>query len=379
MRSESAFTPSAALESPALMRDPISTAVVASRASRLCAGRRVAFGLVCWALTGCAPAATTTTVKAPDPLAQAPAARLPALVPEPARVAAAPPDLIARLESDAFNYFRFLNAPWSQRVCNAFAADLSSLPMVRVHGDAHVEQYALTRSARGLDDFDDSASGPSVIDLVRFMGSIDLAVRQRGWDASGARLFDEFLKGYRQGLADRDYLPPEPAIVRRVRASSTRETPAFLAGAEALMEPIPPEELPSVEASIARIDGLVRRVKPGLPDGYLRLKKVGWARLGIGSGLARKALARVEGPGPSPDDDVILEAKQLSDLRGVSCLSVAAAVDSFRVVTGARQLGRIEHIILAIVPKAPLGGRDLADWWVRSWDSDVRRNQAGRL
>ena len=32
-----------------------------------------------------------------------------------------------------------------------------------------------------LDDFDDSARGPALVDIVRFLGSIDLAARQRGW------------------------------------------------------------------------------------------------------------------------------------------------------------------------------------------------------
>ena len=41
--------------------------------------------------------------------------------------------------------------------------------------DAHVEQFAFTRDAWGLGDFDDSACGPSFIDIVRFLGSIELA------------------------------------------------------------------------------------------------------------------------------------------------------------------------------------------------------------
>ena len=40
--------------------------------------------------------------------------------------------------------------------------DLEGLPVVRLHGDAHVEQFAFTNDAWGLDDFDDSARGPAL-------------------------------------------------------------------------------------------------------------------------------------------------------------------------------------------------------------------------
>src|SRR6476646_7392696 len=141
------------------------------------------------------------------------------LRPHPAALAGAPEALIERLRADPVTYFRFINRAWIGRVCTAFA-DLHHQPIVRLHGDAHVEQFAVTKNAWGLDDFDDSARGPQFIDLVRFLGSIDLATRQRGWTRDREALGARFLDGYRRGLSDASYRPPEPDIVRTVRAQT---------------------------------------------------------------------------------------------------------------------------------------------------------------
>jgi uncharacterized protein (DUF2252 family) len=53
------------------------------------------------------------------------------------------------------------------------------MPTARLHGDAHVEQYAVSATSRGIDDFDDSSTGPAVVDIVRFLGSLELTARAR--------------------------------------------------------------------------------------------------------------------------------------------------------------------------------------------------------
>src|SRR4051812_45707229 len=157
------------------------------------------------------------------------------LRPNPAALAAASPEIVARLRADPFTYFRFINRAWTQRVCEVFA-DVPQPAIVRLHGDAHIEQFAVTSDEWGLDDFDDSIRGPTFIDIVRFMGSIDLATRQRGWtDARGA-LWDRFLEGYRRGLSDPDYRPPEPALVHELRKEAPLTRAAFLAWGEAQMQ-----------------------------------------------------------------------------------------------------------------------------------------------
>src|SRR5262245_11516163 len=101
------------------------------------------------------------------------------LRPFPEALAAATPELIDRVRADPFTYFRFINRAWTARVCERFA-DVTNPTIVRLHGDAHVEQFAVTNDAWGLDDFDDSTRGPTFVDIVRFLGSIDLAARERG-------------------------------------------------------------------------------------------------------------------------------------------------------------------------------------------------------
>src|SRR5262245_48012871 len=63
------------------------------------------------------------------------------LRPSPEALAAAPADLVERLRADAFTYFRFINRAWTARVCEVFA-DVTNPAIVRLHGDAHVEQFA---------------------------------------------------------------------------------------------------------------------------------------------------------------------------------------------------------------------------------------------
>src|SRR4030095_8034424 len=126
---------------------------------------------------------------------------------------------------------------WTARVCEALA-DLTDAPIVRLHGDAHVEQFAVTKDAWGLGDFDDPTRGPSFIDIVRFLGSIDLATRQRGWTYDREALWDRFFEGYRSGLSNPDHRPPEPDIVRELRRQAPTNRRTYLAWGEKQMEPM---------------------------------------------------------------------------------------------------------------------------------------------
>src|SRR5262245_49712446 len=198
--------------------------------------------------------------------------------PEPAALADASVDLLDRLRADPFAYFRFVNRPWTERVCEAFA-DVRDMPIVRLHGDAHVEQFALTKDAWGLDDFDDSARGPAVVDLVRFLGSIDLATRQRGWTRDRDRLWARFLEGYRRGRTDSAYRPAEPAIVRELRKQSPATHAAYLAWGENLMQPMDEGRLKSVTDGMAAFERFVRRERPDLAPGYFAIVRAGWLRI----------------------------------------------------------------------------------------------------
>jgi hypothetical protein len=297
------------------------------------------------------------------------------LRPHPLTLERAPAELIERLRADPFTYFRFMNRAWTIRVCDAFA-DAQGVPIVRLHGDAHVEQFALTKDAWGLDDFDDSARGPAVVDLVRFLGSIDLATRQLGWTRDRDRLWDRFLEGYRRGLTDSTYRPGEPAIVRELRRQSPSTHAAYLAWGENLMQPMDVGRLKSVTDAMAAFEPFVRRERPELAPGYFGVVRAGWLRIGIGSVGVRKVLIRVQGATADPADDQLIEAKEVANLNGVGCLEPTPE-QAVRVIAGARQLGRLKHDILAVGPArliAVEGERpeDWLDWWICSWEPSYR-------
>jgi hypothetical protein len=298
------------------------------------------------------------------------------LRPNPVTLAEAPAELIDRLRADPFTYFRFINRAWTARVCERFA-DVTNAPIVRLHGDAHVEQFALTRDAWGLDDFDDSTRGPSFIDIVRFLGSLDLAARQRSWTRNRDALWDRFLEGYRRGLSDPDYRPPEPGIVRALRKQLPVTRASFLADGERQMQPMAERTWETVVQGMEAFDRFLRRERPDLAPGYFTVIRAGWLRIGVGSASARKILIRVQGPTTDPYDDVLIEAKEIVSLEGLSCLEDSETRQAVRVVDGTRQLGRLKHDILAIgptmlIPAAVDRAEYWLEWWVFSWEPTYR-------
>src|SRR5262245_23538576 len=194
---------------------------------------------------------------------------------EPQSLEQAAPQLIERLRSDPYDYFRFVNRSWIARVCDDFSSDLEGLPVVRLHGDAHVEQFALTQDAWGLDDFDDSARGPAVVDIVRFLGSIDLVARRRSWEKDRNTLFDRFVAGYRRGLTDPHYLPPPPDIVGRLRTQAPATREALLAWAESKMQPLEDTAMKAVVAGIEAVARVVLRERPDLTPEYFSVVRAG--------------------------------------------------------------------------------------------------------
>jgi hypothetical protein len=298
------------------------------------------------------------------------------LRPPPEALAAAPAELVDRLRADSFTYFRFINRAWTARVCEAFA-DVTDAPIVRLHGDAHLEQFAFTRNAWGLGDFDDSTSGRTYVDIVRFLGSIDLATRQRGWTRDRDVLWDRFLEGYRLSLSNPDYRPREPDIVRQLRRQAPRTRVAYLAWGESLMQPLDEATSKSVVQGMGDLDRLVRSDRPELAPGYFSVVRAGWLRIGVGSAATRKALIRVQGPTTAREDDVLIEIKEVANLGGLSCLEQSATPQAVRVINGTRQIGRLKYDILAVgptmlIPAAAGRAEPWLDWSVASWEPSYR-------
>lgn len=297
---------------------------------------------------------------------------------EPQSLEQATPGLMERLRANPYDYFRFVNRSWIARVCEVFGKDLEELPVVRLHGDAHVEQFAVTKDAWGLDDFDDSARGPAVVDIARFLGSIDLVTRQRSWEKDRDRLFDRFVEGYKRGLIEPEYLPLPPDIVGRLRSQAPATRAALLAWGESKMQPLADESMKAVVAGIEAFARIELRERPDLAPGYFRVVRAGWVQSGVGSAVTPKIIVRIRGPSDDPADDELFESKKIGDLSGPSCLKTPAVQPTLRIIDGSKQLGRLKHNIMAagpelIIPEVMARGERLQDWWIRSLDPSYRQ------
>ena len=298
---------------------------------------------------------------------------------EPESLERATPKLIQELRADPYDYFRFVNRPWIARVCDAFGAELPNLPVVHLHGDPHVEQFAFTQDSWGLDDFDDSARGPALIDIVRFLGSIDVTARQRSWEKDRDVLFDRFFQGYRRGLADPGYVPGPPDIVLRLRADA--KVPAtrasLLAWGESKMQPMADVTMKNLLAGVEAFAAILRREHPEFAPGYFRVVRAGWLNIGIGSAVNPKILVRVQGPTDDPVDDELIEIKKIAEFDGLGCLETPALQPTLRIIDGSKQIGRLKRKMLAagpelVIPGLAARGQHVREWWLQSLEPSYR-------
>ncbi len=271
------------------------------------------------------------------------------------------PKLLERVLGTPHDYFRFINVPFSREVCRRFGADVVGTPSFNLHGDAHIEQYATTDLGRGLTDFDDSSTGPAIVDLARFGVSLYLATDQAGVGPESAAIFDRFLSGYRAALDDPAIEVPEPRLAVRKRAKFKYDREAYFRFIDSIMEPVPEDEALGLEESLGPYVEVMLEESPDLPADFFTVEGLGYLRQGIGSALDIKYLARVRGPSPEPLDDVVLEIKQVRDLTDIECISVAAGADPFRVLIGQARI--------ATEPYKYLGYARFRDhtFWVHAW------------
>ena len=275
---------------------------------------------------------------------------------------AARPDLLEKLTATAHGYFRFVNAAFAGEACRLFSDVASSMPEVNLHGDAHVEQYAVTSLGRGLTDFDDCTRGKPVIDLVRFGSSLLLAAREKGWAAEERRFVNAFLEGYRSGLRGGRRGMRTPDLVTRTRAGFKWDHAPALRQAHALIDQAP---LP-VDAFADGVSRFVELVSLGRerPADFFRVKRVGALTMGVGSALDEKYLLIFEGDSPAAGDDLVVEAKQIRDLAGNPC--VRTDVGASRVLDGERLIAYEPFGYAAVVPH---GG---TFFWMHDWTDDYQ-------
>jgi len=251
------------------------------------------------------------------------------------------PEALAQLlADDVYAYFRFTNRDFAQRVCEELETNPGLRASVNLHGDAHLEQYAVMSEGRGLMDFDDSARGPALVDVTRFGVSVVLAAERNGWASDTDGLLEELWRGYVDALRDPEMRAPVPGVVETTRAPFGSDRAPFLESSESLMRPrrmTIDEVNPVLRFGLSLFVETLTTDYPEEGEAFFTVKSVGRLEMGIGSALSDKFLVRVEGPTPSATDDVVLEAKRMSALEDIDCIYRGGS-DPFPVLIAQSQL-----------------------------------------
>ena len=276
------------------------------------------------------------------------------------------PKLLERILEGPHNYFRFIDIQFAEAVCLRFQEQLGAIPDVNLHGDAHLENYAVTERGRGLTDFDDATIGPMVLDLVRFGVSIHLACRANGWEDKAESIVKSFLSNYGAALENPELTIPPPELVRRIRAGFTTDTDRLLRADEEVMQPLR-EPLENFKAQFEQFVDQMKVRYPDLSPYFFEIKKAGQLNIGIGSALDEKYLVEVEGATKAHEDDLLLEIKEVTDLRGISCILLGKPTPMRPIVIQALLAYEpYRYTGFIIVPQAEGSGKEKA-FWVHEW------------
>jgi hypothetical protein len=279
------------------------------------------------------------------------------------------PKLLERILEGPHNYFRFINMKFAEAVCLRFQKELGVIPNVNLHGDAHLENYAVTDRGRGLTDFDDATIGPMVLDLVRFGVSIHLACRANGWQDKAESIVKSFLSSYGAALENPELTIPPPELVRRIRARFTTDTDRLLKADEELMEPLG-EPLENFKTQFEQFVDQMKVRYPDLPPYFFEMKKAGRLKVGIGSALDEKYLVEVEGATKAREDNLLLEIKGVTDLRGISCILLRKAKSMRPIVIQALLAYKpYRYTGFIIVPRTEGSGKE-KEFWVHEWSDN---------
>ncbi len=275
------------------------------------------------------------------------------------------PRLIAKLDASAHRYSRLLAAEMSSRVCLEFRDLRWHLPAVAVHGDAHFEQFVVTPTTFGLEDYDQAGFGPAVVDLVRFASSIHLLCREVKWACDSESAVSSFFKAYRASL-DRAPTRELPAVVARVRKRVPQGPLAWLAWTDSLTQPLEPQVEQKVKQHWSAFIDHLDDATPARRREFYDIVRLGNLQMGIGSALEAKRLFRVRGESSSPADDVILEARSTSQPVVNGCVwrpSHGGSLHTlmFMSLLGPRMPQVFGTVVLDEAPGAP-------EYWMQSWD-----------
>jgi hypothetical protein len=245
-------------------------------------------------------------------------------------------------------------------------------PSFNLHGDAHLEQYAVTDLGRGLTDFDDSSAGPAILDIMRFGVSLDLACSLNRWQDSFDHLFEFFLEGYRNALESPQLEAPEPAIVSKLRSDFSFDKEKYFEWVNSIMVEMPPQESDSLLIAMKTYVEIMMKENPQLSKDYFDIVTLGYLKMGIGSALDLKYLARCRGESNDPLDDVVLEIKEVRDISQIPCLIRSQIFDPFRILIGQARIAYQPFYHLGYFPFRE------KNFWVHSWVQNYEELDIGK-
>jgi hypothetical protein len=224
-------------------------------------------------------------------------------------------DLLARLARSSFAVYRARIALPPEEPSAFVTPATSGIALV---GDPHPENVGTYQTARGervvdFNDFDEAGHGPYVRDLRRLALGLwltadlaDLGRRQR------TRAVEEMCEGY---LVELQALGRgAPAVALRAESAFGGDLAAILADADDT--PGGTGTAPLSDADRALVGDAMRAYPATLlgpaafPAEVFAIKDVARASAGIASLQLLRFRVRVEGPGPSADDDRLLELKE---------------------------------------------------------------------
>jgi hypothetical protein len=116
-----------------------------------------------------------------------------------------------KMTESAFSFLRATYFRWARKI-GSWCPELMDAPAVLAVGDLHLENFGTWRDADGrlvwgVNDFDEAATMPYTLDLVRLVTSILLAPRLHR-DVTHQAAANAVLRGYREGLKG-----PQPALL----------------------------------------------------------------------------------------------------------------------------------------------------------------------
>jgi len=92
-------------------------------------------------------------------------------------------------------FFRRMNVKMQARFVDLIDHDI--LPIAFIHGNPHLENYAITENGAAMVDFDRSRHGPYAYDISRLLASVMVWNRKSNLSA---KLVDSFFHGYTDGI-----------------------------------------------------------------------------------------------------------------------------------------------------------------------------------